>query len=113
MGGRGDGRPNSPSRRSAREVRIGRRSLKPSVWGAVIRGEPRFGLRAGAAFGRSEKIVMDRIHAANANREDVIVRLRQQVAEGAYEPPVDELVNRLVNVVMAQKAAGASRRTTR
>ena len=57
--------------------------------------------------------MMDRIHAANANREDVIVRLRQQVAEGAYEPPVDELVNRLVSVVMAQKAAESPRRTAR
>jgi hypothetical protein len=58
---------------------------------------------------------MDRIHSANANasREDVIVRLRQQVAEGAYEPPVDELVNRLVSVVMAQQPTGGSRRTTR
>jgi hypothetical protein len=58
---------------------------------------------------------MDRIHPANANtsREAVIVRLRQQVAEGAYEPPVDELVNRLVSVVMAQKAAGSPPRTTR
>ena len=59
--------------------------------------------------------MMDRIHPANANasREAVIVRLRQQVAEGAYEPPVDELVNRLVSVVMAQTAAGSPRRTTR
>ena len=45
---------------------------------------------------------MERMHPANANRHDVIVRLRQQVADGAYEPPVDELVNRLVSVVMAQ-----------
>ena len=58
---------------------------------------------------------MDRIHTANADasRADVIVRLRQQVAEGAYEPPVDELVNRLVTVVMAQKAPGGFRRTAR
>jgi len=45
------------------------------------------------------------IHPAD-NRQDVIVRLRQQVAEGAYQPPVDELVNRLVSVVMAQRASG-------
>ena len=59
--------------------------------------------------------MMDRIHPANANasREAVIVRLRQQVADGAYEPPVDELVNRLVSVVMAQKAGGGPRRTAR
>ena len=49
---------------------------------------------------------MERIHPVSANRHDVILRLRQQVAEGAYQPPVDELVNRLVSVVMAQRAAG-------
>jgi hypothetical protein len=41
---------------------------------------------------------------ANGNRQDVIVRLRQQVAAGSYEPPVDELVNRLVDVVLARRA---------
>ena len=35
----------------------------------------------------------------------MILRLRRQVAEGAYEPPVDELVNRLVNVVLARRAS--------
>lgn len=49
---------------------------------------------------------MERIHTATANRDDVILRLRQQVAAGAYQPPVDELVNRLVSVVMARRAAG-------
>ncbi|HKN38201.1 MAG TPA: hypothetical protein VJ456_03720 [Acidimicrobiia bacterium] len=49
---------------------------------------------------------MERIQASSANRHDVIVRLRQQVADGAYRPPVDELVNRLVSVVMARRAAG-------
>jgi hypothetical protein len=48
-----------------------------------------------------------------ANRNDVIVRLRQQVADGAYQPPVDELVNRLVSVVMARRAAGNSPRSGR
>jgi len=48
---------------------------------------------------------MERIQPP-ANRHDVIIRLRQQVAAGAYEPPVDELVNRLVSVVMARRAAG-------
>ena len=48
---------------------------------------------------------MERLNAVNANRHDVIVRLRQQVADGAYEPPVDELVNRLVSVVLARRAA--------
>ena len=49
---------------------------------------------------------MERTQPATANRHDVILRLRQQVADGAYEPPVDELVNRLVSVVMARRAAG-------
>ena len=48
---------------------------------------------------------MERKHPATANRHDVILRLRQQVADGAYRPPVDELVNRLVSVIMAQRAA--------
>ncbi len=50
---------------------------------------------------------MERTHPATKNRHDVILRLRQQVADGAYQPPVDELVNRLVNVVIAQRAAQA------
>jgi hypothetical protein len=41
----------------------------------------------------------------DAKRHDVILRLRQQVADGAYEAPVDELVNRLVSVVLARRAA--------
>jgi len=49
---------------------------------------------------------MERMHPATANRHDVILRLRQEVADGAYQPPVDELVNRLVNVVLARRAAG-------
>jgi hypothetical protein len=48
-----------------------------------------------------------------ASRHDVIVRLRQQVADGAYEPPVDELVNRLVTVVMARRAAENTPRSGR
>jgi hypothetical protein len=56
---------------------------------------------------------MDRIHRATGNRQDVIVRLRQQVAEGAYQAPVDELVNLLVNVVMARRSAGDTPRTPR
>ena len=46
-----------------------------------------------------------RTNPLNANRQDVIVRLRQQVADGAYQPPVDELVNRIVSVIMARRAA--------
>ena len=49
---------------------------------------------------------MERMHPAAVNRHDVILRLRQQVADGAYEPPVDELVNRLVSVVLARRASG-------
>ena len=49
---------------------------------------------------------MERTNPMNATRHDVIVRLRRQVAEGEYQPPVDELVNRLVSVVMARHAAG-------
>ena len=45
---------------------------------------------------------MERIDDVTANRHDVIDRLRQQVADGAYQPPVDELVDRLVSVVMAE-----------
>jgi len=56
---------------------------------------------------------MDRFSAVTANRQDVIVRLRQQVAAGAYQPPVDELVNRLVSVVMAQRAAGDAPKSSR
>lgn len=42
---------------------------------------------------------------ADGDRQDVIVRLRQQVAAGSYQPPVDELVNRLVDVVLARRTA--------
>jgi hypothetical protein len=48
---------------------------------------------------------MERIQASTVNRHEVIVRLRKEVADGAYQPPVDELVNRLVTVVMARRAA--------
>jgi len=50
---------------------------------------------------------MERTPTTPPDRHDVILRLRQQVADGAYQPPVDELVNRLVNVVIAQRAAQA------
>jgi hypothetical protein len=48
---------------------------------------------------------MERTNPMSAHRHNVIVRLRQQVADGAYQPPVDELVNRLFSVVMARHAA--------
>jgi hypothetical protein len=56
---------------------------------------------------------MERTNPMSANRHDVIVRLRQQVADGAYQPPVDELVNRLVSVVMARRAAEEAPRAHR
>jgi hypothetical protein len=49
---------------------------------------------------------MESTHPANAKRHAVILRLRQQVADGAYEPPVDEIVNRLVSVVLGRRAGG-------
>ena len=51
----------------------------------------------------AKEVAMERINPVSADRHDVILRLRQQVADGAYEPPVDELVNRLVSVVMARR----------
>jgi hypothetical protein len=82
-------------------------------------GAPLFAVSRSSASGRgppsegARRLVMDRIHPANGNRQDVIVRLRQQLADGAYEPPVDELVNRLVSVVMARRGAGGSPRAPR
>ena len=57
-------------------------------------------------LGRSRRARMKRTHPSPADRHDVIDRLRREVADGAYQPPVDELVNRLVNAVMAHRAAG-------
>jgi hypothetical protein len=56
---------------------------------------------------------MERTDPRSADRHDVVVRLRQQVADGAYQPPVDELVNRLVTVVMARRAAEGTPRSHR
>jgi hypothetical protein len=56
---------------------------------------------------------MDRSDHSSASRHDVIVRLRQQVAEGAYQPPVDELVNRLVSVVMARRSSDGTPKSGR
>ena len=50
---------------------------------------------------------MERKDVSPADRHDAIVRLRQQVECGAYRPPVDEVVNRLVSVVMARRSGGA------
>jgi hypothetical protein len=67
----------------------------------------------GPPSGGVKEVAMERIDPMSANRHDVIVRLRQQVAEGAYQPPVDELVNRLVSFVMARRAAGDHPRSSR
>jgi hypothetical protein len=37
-------------------------------------------------------------------RRDVVRRLRQQVAAGSYDPPVEELVDRLVHLVLHRQA---------
>jgi|GEM_PF-5662819 len=52
---------------------------------------------------------MERIQGPTVSRHEVIVRLRKEVANGAYQPPVDELVNRLVSVVMARRAASGQK----
>jgi len=52
---------------------------------------------------------MERTNDFSADRHDAIVRLRQQVADGAYQPPVDEVVNRLVTAVMARRVVGTPR----
>jgi hypothetical protein len=49
---------------------------------------------------------MEGLTTVDVNRHDVIVRLRQQVADGDYRPPVDELVNRLLRVVMSSGGVG-------
>jgi len=72
----------------------------------------------GSAVGRGppskeRRVAMERTNHVGANRHDVIVRLRQQVADGAYQPPVDELVNRLVSVVLARRAAEVAPRAER
>lgn len=56
---------------------------------------------------------MERTNPMSANRHDVIVRLRQQVADGAYQPPVDELVSCLISVVMARRPAEGTPRSGR
>jgi hypothetical protein len=38
-------------------------------------------------------------------RRDVVRRLRQQVAAGVYDPPVEELVERLVHLVLTRQTA--------
>lgn len=50
-----------------------------------------------------------RVHTAHAGgadrvRREVVRRLRQQVAAGVYDPPVDELVDRLVHLVLSRQA---------
>ena len=82
----------------------GRRHQLMSRGFASGRGPPRM---------ERKKVAMDRTNPLSTNRHEVIVRLRQQVADGAYQPPVDELVNRLVDVVMARRAAEGTPRSGR
>ncbi len=44
------------------------------------------------------------VDAAGRVRRDVVRRLRQQVAAGVYDPPVEELVDRLVHLVLTRQA---------
>jgi hypothetical protein len=44
------------------------------------------------------------VDAAERARRDVVRRLRQQVAAGVYDPPVEELVDRLVHLVLQRQA---------
>ena len=37
-------------------------------------------------------------------RHEIVSRLRLQVASGAYEPPVDKLVDRLMTIILAGHA---------
>jgi hypothetical protein len=34
-------------------------------------------------------------------RHEVVSRLRRQIASGAYEPPVDEVVDRVMSIILA------------
>jgi hypothetical protein len=56
---------------------------------------------------------MDQPYPMSSPRHAVIVRLRRQVADGAYRPPVDELVRCLITVVMARRAADGTPRSGR
>ncbi|HEY3239425.1 MAG TPA: flagellar biosynthesis anti-sigma factor FlgM [Acidimicrobiia bacterium] len=44
------------------------------------------------------------VDPAERVRRDVVRRLRQQVAAGVYDPPVEELVDRLVHLVLQRQA---------
>jgi hypothetical protein len=39
--------------------------------------------------------------AERAARQEVVSRLRLQVASGAYEPPVEKVVDRLMVIILA------------
>lgn len=41
-------------------------------------------------------------------RPELVRRLRQQLAAGAYDPPVEELVDRLVSAVIARHAPNSA-----
>lgn len=48
------------------------------------------------------------VDPAGRVRRDVVRRLRQQVAAGVYDPPVEELVDRLVHLVLSRQATRRS-----
>lgn len=49
---------------------------------------------------------MDTAHSADPAervRREVVRKLRQQLAEGAYDPPLDELVDRIVDLIVTRQ----------
>lgn len=44
------------------------------------------------------------VDPAGRVRREVVRKLRQQLAEGAYDPPLDELVERLVHLIVTRQA---------
>lgn len=67
--------------------------LDPSVTaGLRSRGVPRRGARAQHT-------------PEGAIRAEVIRRLRHQVASGSYDAPVEDLVDRMVDLILARRAA--------
>lgn len=43
------------------------------------------------------------VDPAGRVRREVVRKLRQQLAEGAYDPPLDELVERLVHLIVTRQ----------
>ena len=47
--------------------------------------------------------------ASARERAECIRRLRQQVVTGAYEPPIDLLVDRLVSLLVSERTSSPAR----